>query len=177
MKTAQQVLAAKGFDNDQIADILYHNQALDMKVREEFGVQDEPLHLWEYYYTGDADREVLAKIAKEKGFFIESKIETIDGDGDVDGMLIAMDNRLIELCEEINNGPSLEEKLNILVTLQNGHPDDINPLLNEYQSTQSRFSDYVDEYLKVEGEGRNSEDLTDDEVKAIAYNYVSDFWE
>lgn len=185
MKTAQQVLEAKGFDNDQINDIInfktkYSEEGFDMEVRKEFGLENEPLHLWEAYFQGDADYQVLSARAKERGYILdnsnENVITNIDGDGDVGALLVSMDHRLIELCENIEKY-SHDEKIEILVTLQNGHPDEINPLLNEFQSTQSRFSDYVDEFCSHEEAGRFASDLSEEEIREVAERYINDNWQ
>ena len=103
MTTAQQVLETKGFDLDQINDIIefktkHSEEGFDMQVRTEFNLQDQPVHLLESYYIGDADEDVLTKIANEQGF--ES----------AKGMLLMMDERLIQLCEELNYLDALSEK-------------------------------------------------------------------
>ena len=68
MRTASQVLEAKGYDPAQINDIVYaNNNALDIQVREVFNI-NEPIHLWECYNVGDADIEVLNNIAIQKGY-------------------------------------------------------------------------------------------------------------
>lgn len=179
MKNAQQVLEAKGFDNDQILDIIYFKtkyseEGFDMQVRKEFGLENEPLHLWEGYYRGDADEKVLKVQAIKLGYTWGEE----DGDNyaDVESMLSAMDDRLVGLCEEIEKY-SHDEKIEILVTLQNGHPDEINPLLNEFQSIQSRFSDYVDEYCIQEESGRFASDLSEEEIREVAEHYINDNWQ
>jgi hypothetical protein len=90
MKNLVQILEAKGYDNSEISDIIQANDDnLDMKVREEFGVQDEALHLWEAYYKGDANEDNLLKAAVDNGF------------DDIEDLLSAMDNRLLELCKDL----------------------------------------------------------------------------
>lgn len=64
---------------------------MDAKVRAEFKVNEHPLHLWERYYIGDADENILLKIAKYQGF------------NDISELFSAMDRKLIELCEELAN--------------------------------------------------------------------------
>jgi hypothetical protein len=166
MKTAQQILESKGYDNSQIEDVLYHNQALDMKVRAEFGVEYQPLHLWEAYYLGDADEEEIERIALKRGH------------DSAKGMLLSMDIRLNELAEEM---PSLflsvDQKIEILVTLQSGHPNDINPLLSKYSQLQSRFSDYVDEFCIEEEKGQFAKDLTEEQLKELAIHFINDNWQ
>lgn len=54
MKTASQILERKGFENDEINDIVNN---LDIQVREEFSKENEQaqmVHLWECYYKGDS---------------------------------------------------------------------------------------------------------------------------
>lgn len=72
MKTASQILETKGYEGDEIDSILSwangDEESLDMQTRIEFGIQDEPVHLWEAYSVGDSDEETLDKIAKIKGF-------------------------------------------------------------------------------------------------------------
>lgn len=88
MKTASQVLEEKGYDNEQQNDIVcVGSESLDWKVRDEFGI-DEPIHLYECYYIGDANEDVINEMAKEKGY------------EDYKGLLFAMDRRLVELAEE-----------------------------------------------------------------------------
>lgn len=89
MKTAQEVLSAKGYDHSEIDDLISYGIGLDMDVRTEFGLDNEPVHLWEAYYKGDANEEVLAEKAKEFGC------------DSIDSLLHLMDIRLIELCEEV----------------------------------------------------------------------------
>lgn len=87
--TAQQILESKGYDNSECADILQADDAnLDMQVREKYGLGNEPLHLWESYYRGDASKKALKKAAKKHG--LES----------IDDLLSAMDSDLIELAEK-----------------------------------------------------------------------------
>ena len=72
MKTASQILLQKGYDHSEVENIIcYPNgqrESLDMQTRIEFGIQDEPVHLWEAYYVGDSDEEKLNEIAKSKGY-------------------------------------------------------------------------------------------------------------
>ena len=93
MKTTQQILEKKGYDNNEINDLINYGttvspDGLDMQVREEFGLGGEPLHLWEAYYIGDANESVLEAKAKEFNT-------------DVKGLLHLMDIRLNALCEDI----------------------------------------------------------------------------
>ena len=72
MKTATQILEAKGYEGDEIDSILNwangDKESLDVQTRIEFGIQDEPVHLWEAYHVGDSDEDTLDEIAKSKGF-------------------------------------------------------------------------------------------------------------
>lgn len=90
---AQQILESKGYDNSEINDLINYGTSvspdgLDMKVREEFGLDSEPLHLWESYYRGDANETVLEQKAAEYNT-------------DIDGLLRLMDIRLNELCHAV----------------------------------------------------------------------------
>lgn len=85
MKTAEQILVSKGYDANQAYSVVYEN--LDGKTRGEFGI-DEPVHLFEKYYLGDADANVMERIALDQGY-----------DSCID-LLGAMDSRLIELAED-----------------------------------------------------------------------------
>lgn len=92
METVSQILEAKGYEGDEIDSIINwanrNKESLDMQTRIEFGVSDHPIHLWEAYYSGDADEEELQKIAEEKGF------------EDYHELLKAMDRHLLTLAEE-----------------------------------------------------------------------------
>lgn len=91
----ERILTAKGYDNEQIQQIVYENPGFDAQVRCEFGI-DQPIHLWEAYYIGDADAEEMNEIAINKGF--DNYIE----------LLAAMDGRLNQLAEEYHaNGVEL----------------------------------------------------------------------
>lgn len=86
--TAQQILERKGYDNSDCIDIISANEnSLDEQVRTKYGLDGEPLHLWESYYRGDASKKALKKAAKKHGF------------DSVDGLLSAMDSALLELAE------------------------------------------------------------------------------
>lgn len=91
METASQILEKKGYDNSEQDEIVCsgykNNDSLDVMVRKEFGV-DEPIHILEAYYLGDADENVLTEIAEKKGF------------DDYKDLLNAMDHRLLELAYE-----------------------------------------------------------------------------
>ena len=89
MITAQKILEKKGYDLEECTDILQADRDinLDMKVREKYGLDDEPLHLWESYYIGDADKKAVKKAAKKHGF------------DSIDGLLMQMDSDLLELAE------------------------------------------------------------------------------
>lgn len=94
MKNANQILSSKGYDHDEQNDIInykttYSEEGLDMKVREEFKVGDQALHLFEAYYVGDADENELNEIAIQNGH------------NGAEELLNAMTIRLNELCEEI----------------------------------------------------------------------------
>lgn len=87
MKTASQILEAKGYDNEEQNAIVYDHPSLDAQVRSEFGI-DEPVHLWDGYYIGDADEDILTEIATSKGY--DNYFE----------LFRDMDYRLIELANE-----------------------------------------------------------------------------
>jgi len=89
MKTVEQILTSKGYDNSEI-DSLINWDGLDTKVREEFNVS-EPIHLWEAYYIGDGDENILNDIAKSRGL------------EDYSELLKEMDYRLLELAEQIED--------------------------------------------------------------------------
>lgn len=94
MLSAQQILEKKGFDLDEINDIInfktkHSHEGLDMQVRSEFKVEYQPIHLLGSYYTGDGDENELLQIAQEQGY------------DSIDALLKMMDVRLIELCEKI----------------------------------------------------------------------------
>lgn len=89
MNTAQSILTSKGYDNFECMDIIQANQDnLDMKVREKYGLGTEPLHLWEAYYIGDADEDVVLEAAKKHGF------------DDEDELFAQMDRDLLDLANE-----------------------------------------------------------------------------
>lgn len=88
MNTASQILAKKGYDNAEQNDIICVNEnCLDWQVRNEFGM-NEPIHLYEAYYLGEADEDEMNEIAKKSGF------------DDYNELLFAMDRRLIEVAED-----------------------------------------------------------------------------
>lgn len=67
------------------------------------------------------------------------------------------------------------EIIDLLVTLQTGHPLDVNPLLPKFHYLQSKFSDYVDSCLYGEdGPLRDVKTLTELEVREIAENFLQD---
>lgn len=59
----------------------------DLKVREEFEC-DEPIHLFDAYYIGDASEDALNEVAKKNGC------------EDYKGLLIKMDGRYSEILED-----------------------------------------------------------------------------
>lgn len=86
--SAQRILENKGYDNFECSEILQSNDDnLDMRVREKYELGSEALHLWAEYEIGDADEEVVLIAAKKNGF------------EDIDDLLTAMDNDLLELAE------------------------------------------------------------------------------
>jgi hypothetical protein len=85
MKTASQILEAKGYENDEINDIVNN---LDIKVREEFKAESLPVHLWEAYYKGDASEDDLNEVAK------------MNECEDYDQLLKKMDESLSDLAEK-----------------------------------------------------------------------------
>jgi hypothetical protein len=101
MKNAEQILKAKGYDDEEIMSLISYGSlnrsGFDIQVREEFGLGDQPLHLWDGYYRGDASEEVLEAKTKELGY------------QDVDQMLSAMDRRLSELAEEVEEKENKED--------------------------------------------------------------------
>lgn len=86
---ASQILERKGYSSDQINDILSadFNISLDMKVRGEFGLEGQPLHLLDGYYIGDADENVVTEIAALGGY------------SDYRELFAAMDRRLLQLAD------------------------------------------------------------------------------
>lgn len=72
MKTASKILEEKGYEADEVDSILTwptkDPDSLDMQTRKEFGFESQPVHLWEAYYIGEADKEIMNKIAKDRGF-------------------------------------------------------------------------------------------------------------
>ena len=72
MKTASQILEAKGYEGDEVDSIINwgngNKESLDIQTRVIYKLDAEPVHLLESYYLGDADEEKINKIAKEKGF-------------------------------------------------------------------------------------------------------------
>lgn len=72
MKTASQILEAKGYEGDEIDSILNcgnkESESLDTQTRKHFGIE-EPIHLWDRYSIGDADEDKLNAIAHRKGYF------------------------------------------------------------------------------------------------------------
>lgn len=90
MKTATQILEAK-ISNDKynlINEVIIPE--LDYQVRDEFSAPDG-IFLEECYKVGDADAESVVDAATAKGF-----------KGDVFAYLNAMDERLIELADELH---------------------------------------------------------------------------
>lgn len=71
MKTASQILEAKGYEGDEIDSILNwgnkESESLDMQTRKHYGIA-EPIHLWDGYVIGDSDEDKLNAIALLKGF-------------------------------------------------------------------------------------------------------------
>jgi hypothetical protein len=93
MKSADQILDAKGYDYDEQNDIInfksqFSEEGLDMQVRKEYSVE-EPIHLWADYAVGDANEDVLLQVAKQNGF------------EDVESLLDSMTKRLNSLCDDI----------------------------------------------------------------------------
>ena len=87
MKNAEAILKEKGYDNFEITDILQANKHnLDMQIREKYGLENQALHLWESYYIGDADEQIVLSKAIEHGF------------KDIDELLNQMDADLEELA-------------------------------------------------------------------------------
>lgn len=84
MKTATQILESKGYESDHVNEVL---NSLDEQVRDKFKVT-EPVHLWETYTLGDANKDNLQKIAEENNF------------EDIDELLENMDWELLELTEK-----------------------------------------------------------------------------
>jgi len=69
MENIESVLEEKGYGNIEIMEIISANEkSLDVQTREYFGLQDQPLHLLEAYYIGDADEDILEAKAKEFDF-------------------------------------------------------------------------------------------------------------
>lgn len=72
MTNASNILEAKGYSKDEVDSILSWGgegeESLDIQTRNEFGFEDEPVHLWASYEIGDGDEVALNEIAKEKGF-------------------------------------------------------------------------------------------------------------
>lgn len=72
METASQILEAKGYELDEVDSILNwgngDKESLDLQTRIEFGIQNEPVHLWQAYCVGDSDEDTLDEIAKSKGY-------------------------------------------------------------------------------------------------------------
>lgn len=91
MKSAEQILGEKGY-SDEIADIIHD---LDIEVRDKFEIS-EPIFLWEKYYIGDADHEILCQLANAQGF---------EG---IHDLFEAMDWELISMCQSV---PSKWDKL------------------------------------------------------------------
>lgn len=86
---AQQILEGKGYEGDTLIGLLSSDEnSLDLQVREFFGVE-EPVHLWEDYSIGDANEDVMIELAENKNF------------ANIDCLLGAMDEKLIELAENI----------------------------------------------------------------------------
>lgn len=86
--TASDILAAKGYDPAQQNDIVCANSdCLDVQTREYFNV-NEPIHLYECYYIGDANEDDLNELAQTKGY------------ADYTELLAAMDRHLTALAEK-----------------------------------------------------------------------------
>lgn len=85
--SVERILTAKGYDNEQIQSIVYEHPNFDEKVRSEFSI-NEPIHLWEAYYIGDANEDILSEIALSKGFDNYTEL------------LKEMDYMLLELAEQ-----------------------------------------------------------------------------
>jgi hypothetical protein len=88
MKTASQILADKGYENDQINDIVNN---LDIQVRQEFKAESLPVHLWDAYYKGDASELALNEVTKENGY------------ANWNQLLVRMTSRLSELAENYSD--------------------------------------------------------------------------
>ena len=89
MKTASQILEAKGYDNAEQNDIISaNNNSLDVQTRDYFDMLNHPVHLWEAYYLGEADEDELNKLAEEKGF------------EDYKELLAAMDSYMNDLADQ-----------------------------------------------------------------------------
>lgn len=86
--TAQSILEKKGYNNFELIDII---SEFDMQIREKYGLEDEPLHLWESYYIGDADEETVLETVTNKGF---------NNFDEIDDLFDIMDRDLLELANE-----------------------------------------------------------------------------
>lgn len=87
MQTASDILAAKGYDPAQQNDIVCANSdCLDLQTREHFNV-NEPIHLYECYYAGDANEDALNETARAAGH------------ENYHALLSAMDRYLVQLAE------------------------------------------------------------------------------
>lgn len=93
MSKVSQILAAKGYDLSEQAEIIESgfgsSESLDLQVRTEFNMF-QPIYFEDgVYILGEADEETMTEIANERGY--ESYEE----------LLSVMDKRLIELAEEL----------------------------------------------------------------------------
>jgi len=66
------------------------------------------------------------------------------------------------------------EKIDLLVTLQTGHPADINPLLPTQHYLQAKFDSYVTEACECREQSIDKKDLSEQELREIAYNFLQD---
>lgn len=80
-KAVEHLEELSSFDNDLVE--------IDIQVRQEFGLEEEALHLWERYYEGDANPAALQRAVEKKGL------------QDVDDLLEAMTSRYVEIAEAL----------------------------------------------------------------------------
>ena len=100
MKTASKILEEKGYWINEINEIVSSDEdSLDIQTREKFGLDSEPVQLWEKYQIGDADEEELNRIAKEQGF------------EDYEELLLAADYYLRNLADDYPEHPNKLERL------------------------------------------------------------------
>jgi len=72
--TAQSILEQKGIESHEASAIIFNK--LDILVREEFGVSECPIHLWDVYCLGDAGEDEVLEAASTGADIIDQYNDT-----------------------------------------------------------------------------------------------------